>query len=53
MNAISLSMLIQQFVTEQLDWTRAAAASIILFGTVLLVLAISARFLRIGQSGAR
>lgn len=52
-NAISLSMLIQQFVTEQLDWPRAAAASIILFAAVLLVLAVSARFLRLGQSGAR
>jgi len=52
-NAISLSMLIQQFVTEELDWTRAAAASVILLATVLLVLAVSARFLRLGQSGAR
>lgn len=52
-NAISLSMLIQQFVAEQLDWTRAAAASILLFAIVLLVLAVSSRFLRLGQAGTR
>lgn len=51
-NAISLSMLIEQFVTDDLDWVRAAAASLILFVSVLLILAVSARFLRIGQVAA-
>lgn len=51
-NAISLSMLIEQFVNENLDWVRAAAASIVLFVSVLVILGISARFLRIGQMAA-
>lgn len=51
-NAISLSMLIEQFVNEDLDWVRAAAASLILFVSVLVILGISARFLRIGQMAA-
>lgn len=48
-NAISLSMLIEQFVSGNLDWVRAAAASIVLFASVLVILGISARFLRVGQ----
>lgn len=50
--AISLSMLIEQFVNGNLDWVRAAAASIVLFAGVLVILGISARFLRLGQMAA-
>jgi len=48
-NAISLSMLIEQFVNEQLNWPMAAAASILLLGAVLLILAAFARFLSFGR----
>lgn len=51
-NAISLSMLIEQFVNEDLDWVRAAAASLILFVSVLIILGVNARFIKLGQSGA-
>ena len=52
-NAISLSMLIEEFVNEDLDWARAAAASLILFATVLIILGLCARFIRLGQMGVR
>ncbi len=51
-NAISLSMLIEQFVNEDLDWVRAAAASLILFVSVLIILGLCSRFIRLGQTGA-
>jgi putative spermidine/putrescine transport system permease protein len=52
-NAISIAMLIEQFVNEQLDWVSAAAASIILLVAALALLAVSARFIRLAVMGAR
>jgi putative spermidine/putrescine transport system permease protein len=48
-NAISLSMLIEQFVNDDLDWIRAAAASLILFVSVLVILGLGSRFIRLSQ----
>lgn len=44
-NAITLSMLIANFVTERLAWSLAAAASLVLLVAVLLLLALTARLL--------
>jgi putative spermidine/putrescine transport system permease protein len=52
-NAISIAMLIEQFVNEQLDWVSAAAASILLLAAALALLAASARFIRFGVMGVR
>lgn len=52
LNAISLSMLIEQFVNEELDWPMAAAASIILLIAVLFILAVFARFMSFGKGSA-
>jgi len=48
-NAVTLSMLINIFVSERLVWDVAAAASIILLVTTLAILAICARFVPLGQ----
>jgi putative spermidine/putrescine transport system permease protein len=42
-NAITLSMLIASFVTDRLDWSLAAAASILLIAAVGILLAFVAR----------
>lgn len=44
-NAITLSMLIANFVNERLAWSLAAAASMLLLAIVLLIMALTARFL--------
>jgi putative spermidine/putrescine transport system permease protein len=44
-NAITLSMLIANFVSERLAWSLAAAASLVLLVAVLLLLALTARLL--------
>lgn len=48
-NAITLSMLIENLVNERLAWSLAAAASFILLFAVLVLLAASARFLPFGR----
>lgn len=50
-NAITLSMLIAGFVSERLDWPLAAAASVLLLGVVLALLAVGARLVPL-QHGA-
>jgi putative spermidine/putrescine transport system permease protein len=44
-NAITLSMLIASFVTDRLDWSLAAAASILLIAAVGILLALVSRLL--------
>jgi putative spermidine/putrescine transport system permease protein len=51
-NAISLAMLIEQFVNEQLNWVQAAAASLILLFTVLVILGTFSKFIKLGGTGA-
>jgi putative spermidine/putrescine transport system permease protein len=48
-NAITLSMLIENLVNERLAWSLAAAASFLLLFAVLLLLAAGARFLSLGR----
>ncbi len=48
-NAVTLSMLINIFVSERLVWDLAAAASIILLVATLVILALCARFIPLGQ----
>lgn len=49
LNAITLSMLIENLVNERLDWTLAAAAALLLLLAVLMLLALAARFVRFRQ----
>jgi len=48
-NAITLSMLIAGFVSERLAWPLAAAASVLLLGVVLALLAVVARLVPLQQ----
>ncbi|MDA8578618.1 ABC transporter permease [Rhodobacteraceae bacterium] len=50
-NAISLAMLIEQFVNEQLNWVQAAAASLILLFAVLVILGVFSKFIKLGGTG--
>lgn len=50
---LTAAMLIDRFVNDRLVWPLAAAASFLLLGIVLLVLALAARFLRLGTVLAR
>jgi ABC-type spermidine/putrescine transport system permease subunit I len=47
-SSLTLSMLIDGFVTERLDWPLAAAASVLLLIAALVVVAIAARFVPVG-----
>ncbi|WP_173932641.1 ABC transporter permease [Chelativorans sp. Marseille-P2723] len=46
---LTVAMLIDNFVNERLVWPLAAAASFILLFIILVILAVAARFLSIGQ----
>jgi ABC-type spermidine/putrescine transport system permease subunit I len=46
---ITLSMLIDHFVSERLDWALAGAASLVLLGLTLLFVGAAGRFVRIGR----
>lgn len=48
LTSLTLSMLIDGFVTDRLDWPLAAAASVILLVAALVVVAIAGRFIAIG-----
>ena len=47
-SSITLSMLIDGFVTDRLDWPLAAAASVLLLAAALAVVAIASRFVPVG-----
>jgi len=46
--SITLSMLIDGFVSDRLDWPLAAAASVLLLAAALVVVAVAARFVPVG-----
>lgn len=48
LTSLTLSMLIDGFVTDRLDWPLAAAASVILLVAALVVVAVAGRFIAIG-----
>ncbi len=48
-NAVTLSMLIASFISERLAWDLASAASIVLLAITLILLAICARFVPLGE----
>ena len=48
-SSLTLSMLIDGFVSERLDWPLAAAASVVLLAAALAVVAIAGRFISIGS----
>lgn len=48
-SSLTLSMLIDSFVSERLDWPLAAAASVILLVAALAVVMIAGRFISIGS----
>ena len=47
-SSLTLSMLIDSFVSERLDWPLAAAASVVLLTAALVVVAIAGRFISVG-----
>jgi ABC-type spermidine/putrescine transport system permease subunit I len=47
-SSLTLSMLIDSFVSDRLDWPLAAAASVVLLTAALTVVAIAGRFIPIG-----
>jgi len=47
-SSLTLSMLIDGFVSDRLDWPLAAAASVVLLTAALAVVAIAGRFISIG-----
>jgi ABC-type spermidine/putrescine transport system permease subunit I len=47
-SSLTLSMLIDGFVTDRLDWPLAAAASVLLLIAALVVVTVSARFVPVG-----
>jgi ABC-type spermidine/putrescine transport system permease subunit I len=46
---MTLSMLIDHFVSERLDWVLAGAASLVLLGLTLLFVAAAGRFVRVAR----
>ena len=48
-SSITLSMLIDGFVSDRLDWPLAAAASVILLVAALVVVAVASRFIRVSN----
>ena len=46
---LTLSMLIDGFVSERLDWPLAAAASVVLLVAALVIVAVASRFIRISN----
>ena len=47
-SSLTLSMLIDSFVSDRLDWPLAAAASVVLLTAALVVVAVAARFVSVG-----
>jgi ABC-type spermidine/putrescine transport system permease subunit I len=47
-SSLTLSMLIDGFVTDRLDWPLAAAASVLLLVAALAVVAVASRFVPVG-----
>jgi ABC-type spermidine/putrescine transport system permease subunit I len=48
-SSITLSMLIDGFVSDRLDWPLAAAASVVLLVAALAVVAVAGRFVRVSN----
>lgn len=48
-SSLTLSMLIDSFVSDRLDWPLAAAASVVLLVAALVVVAVAARFVPVGS----
>ena len=48
LSSLTLSMLIDSFVSDRLDWPLAAAASVVLLMAALVVVALAARFVSVG-----
>jgi len=46
-SSVTLSMLVDSFVSERLNWPLAAAASVVLLGSALVVVAVAARFVSV------
>ena len=48
-SSLTLSMLIDSFVSDRLDWPLAAAASVVLLLAALIVVAVASRFIRVSN----
>jgi ABC-type spermidine/putrescine transport system permease subunit I len=48
-SSLTLSMLIDGFVSDRLDWPLAAAASVVLLVAALVVVAVASRFIRVSN----
>jgi ABC-type spermidine/putrescine transport system permease subunit I len=48
-SSLTLSMLIDSFVSDRLDWPLAAAASVVLLVAALVVVAVASRFIRVSN----
>jgi ABC-type spermidine/putrescine transport system permease subunit I len=48
-SSMTLSMLIDGFVSDRLDWPLAAAASVVLLVAALVVVAVASRFIRVSN----
>ena len=48
LSSLTLSMLIDGLVSDRLDWPLAAAASVVLLASALVVVAVAARFVSVG-----
>lgn len=48
-SSLTLSMLIDNFVSDRLDWPLASAASVILLVAALLIVAVASRFVRVSN----
>ncbi len=46
-SSITLSMLIDSFVSDRLDWPLASAASVVLLAAALVIVAVASRFIRV------
>ena len=48
-SSLTLSMLIDGFVTDRLDWPLAAAASVVLLVAALVIVGVASRFIRVSN----
>ncbi|MBN8477800.1 MAG: ABC transporter permease [Burkholderiales bacterium] len=48
-SSMTLSMLIDSFVSDRLDWPLAAAASVVLLAAALAIVAVASRFIRVSN----
>jgi ABC-type spermidine/putrescine transport system permease subunit I len=48
-SSMTLSMLIDSFVSDRLDWPLAAAASVVLLFAALVVVVVASRFIHVSN----